>query len=174
MDEERRPSDGVPFKLFEGLARLAALAAEPLAAPVRRAWCHLVAFNFGADRCLTASIVFGRRFACVCGWGSGRKERGDWCTCCLLESQVLLSMSARVRVSTNNSAAWAVRLAVRLRRASAPMCGDNEVALGQVLSLRACSHLRHQQAILRSLSRILRVASLLVRLVWMPLVLQLG
>ena len=37
-----------------------------------------------------------------------------------------------------------------------------------MLSLRACSHLQHQQAILRPLARILWVSGLVVRLVWVP------
>ena len=59
----------------------------------------------------------------------------------------------------------AVRLAVRLGLSSVTICSDSEVALAQVLSLRTCSHLQHQQAVLRSLAR---VSGLVVRLVWVP------
>ena len=66
--------------------------------------------------------------------------------------------------------AWAVRLGM----SSVTVCSDSEVALAQVLSLRACSHLQHQQAILRSLARVLWVSGLPVRLVWVPSDLQPG
>ena len=45
VDGEQQPSHGLPVKLLEGLATLAALAAEPWAAPARRAWPHLTAFT---------------------------------------------------------------------------------------------------------------------------------
>ena len=54
------------------------------------------------------------------------------------------------------------------------ICSDSEVAPAQVLSVRACSHLQHQQAILRSLARILWVSGSVVRLVWVPSDLQPG
>ena len=71
-----------------------------------------------------------------------------------------------------HAVAWAVRLAVRPGRASVTSCSDNEVAVAQVLSLRACSNLQHQQAILWSLARIPWVLGLVVRLVWVPSGLQ--
>ena len=64
--------------------------------------------------------------------------------------------------------AWVVRLAVHLGLSSVTICSDSEVALAHALSVRACSHLHHQQAILRSLARILWVSGLVVRLVWVP------
>ena len=38
VDGERQPSHGLLVKLLEGLATLAALAAEPWATPARTAW----------------------------------------------------------------------------------------------------------------------------------------
>ena len=70
--------------------------------------------------------------------------------------------------------AWAVRPAVRLGVSSVTVCSDSEVALAQVLSLRACSHLQHQQAILHSLATVLWASGLVVRLVWVPSDLQPG
>ena len=67
-----------------------------------------------------------------------------------------------------HAVAWAVWLAVRLGMSSVTVCSDSEVALAQVLSLRACSHLQHQQAILRSFAKVLWVSGLVVRLVWVP------
>ena len=52
-----------------------------------------------------------------------------------------------------------------LGMSSVTVCSDSEVALAQVLSLRACSHLQHQQATLRSLARVLWTSGLVVRLV---------
>ena len=49
--------------------------------------------------------------------------------------------------------AWAELLPVHLGLSSVTICSDSEVALAQVLSLRACSHLRHQHAILQSISQ---------------------
>ena len=69
---------------------------------------------------------------------------------------------------------WAVHLAVRLGPSSVTIYSDSEVALAQVLSVRACSHLEHQQASLRSLAKILWVSGLVVRLVWVPSDLQPG
>ena len=66
--------------------------------------------------------------------------------------------------------AWAVW--VRLGLSSVTICSDSEVS--QVLSLRAYSHLQHQQAISRSLARIMWVSGLVVGLVWVPSDLQLG
>ena len=43
-----------------------------------------------------------------------------------------------------------------------------------MLSLTACSHLQHQEAILRSLARVLCVSGLVVKLVWVPSDLQPG
>ena len=73
-----------------------------------------------------------------------------------------------------HAVAWAVRLAVHLGLSSVTVCSDSEVALVRVLSLRACSHFQHQQAILRSLARILWVSGLVVRLVWVMSDLQSG
>ena len=67
-----------------------------------------------------------------------------------------------------------VRLAVRLGMSSITVCGDSEVALAQVLSLRACSPLRHQQAILRLFARVSWTSSLVVRLLSVPSDLQPG
>ena len=57
---------------------------------------------------------------------------------------------------------------------SVTICSDSEVLLARVLSLRACGHLQHQQAILRSLPGALWTSGLVVRLVWVPLDLQPG
>ena len=73
-----------------------------------------------------------------------------------------------------NAVAWVVRLAVRLGMPSVTVCSDSEVALAQVLSLRACSHVQHQQAIVRSLARVFWTLGLVVRLVWVPSALQPG
>ena len=64
--------------------------------------------------------------------------------------------------------ARAVRPAVHLGLSFVTVCSDSEVARAQVLSLTACGHLQHQQAILRSLARPLWVSGLVVRLVRVP------
>ena len=73
-----------------------------------------------------------------------------------------------------HAVAWVVCLAVRLGMSCVTVCSDSEVALAHVLAPRACSHLQHQQAILRSLARVLWVSGLVVRLVWVPPDLQPG
>ena len=68
VEGERQPSHGLRVKILESLATLAALAAEPWAAPARRAWPHLAAFNFGSGRYLTPATVWaGDMLACVDG-----------------------------------------------------------------------------------------------------------
>ena len=58
VDGKQQPSQGLPIRLLNGLATLAALAAEPWAAPSRKAWPHISAFGFGTEPCLTASSVW--------------------------------------------------------------------------------------------------------------------
>ena len=54
------------------------------------------------------------------------------------------------------------------------VCTDSEVAIAQVLALKACSHMQHQQFVLHSIARVLRLSSVVLRLVWVPPELQPG
>ena len=53
---------------------------------------------------------------------------------------------------------------------SVSVCSDSEA----VLALRACSHLQHQRAVLRSVARALWISGVVVCLVWVPSNLQPG
>ena len=119
---------------------------------------------------LDALFGLGGGPSCLCGWGLGFGAVAGWCACAFLWRQVLLSVSPMLTVQTTelHAVVWAVRLAVRLGMSFVTVCSDSEVALAQVLSRRACSHLQHPQAILRSLARVLWVSGLVVRFVWVP------
>ena len=69
---------------------------------------------------------------------------------------------------------WAVRLAVWLGMQSIMVCNDCEVALAQVLALRVCCHLQHQQSVLRLIAGVLWESGVVPRLVWVPSELQPG
>ena len=61
---------------YLNFATLAALAAKPWAAPTRKAWPHLTAFNFGTEQCLTASSIWaGDLLACVDGARDAGRSR---------------------------------------------------------------------------------------------------
>ena len=148
-------SQGLLVKLLDCLATLMALAAEPWTAPSHKAWPHLSAYCFGSERCLNPSFVWaGDLLACV----DGAHDTGRWRVGALVPFFGVRSFYpphrkyASQQTTELHAVAWAVRLAVRLGMSSVIVCSDSEVALAQVLSLRACSHLQHQQAILRSLA----------------------
>ena len=172
MDRERQPSHGLPIKLLDGLATLLALAAKPWAAPSRKAWPHLSAFSFGFEPFLSASSVWaGDLLACM----DGARDAGRWLVGALVPffgARSFYPPPQRYdsqQTSELHAAAWAVQWAVRLGMSFVTVCSDSEVALAQVLSLRARSHLRHEQPILRSLARVPWISGSVVRLVRVPL-----
>ena len=136
VDGEQQPIHGLPVKLLEGLATLAALAAEAWAAPARRAWPHLTAFNFGTEQCLTASSIWaGDLLACV----DGARDAGRWWVGALVPFLGVRSFCPPPRRHESqqtmelHAVAWAVHLAVRLGLSSVTICSDSEPSLSTVI-----------------------------------------
>ena len=66
------------------------------------------------------------------------------------------------------SLAWGVRLAARLGYTTVTLVSDLEVAMAQLLKVRAKSVLSAQQSVLRGLARRLICSGLVVRVLWVP------
>ena len=134
------------------------------------------AYSFGSEMCQNSSSSSwaGDLLACVDGARDvGRRRVGALVPFVGIRSFYPPHLKYACQHTTElHAAAWRVHLAVLLGMSSTTFCSDSEVPVAQVLRLRVCSQIQHQQALPHSLPRVLWTSGMAVRLVWVPSDLQ--
>ena len=161
-----------PVAVLESLVVLQTMAAELWHAPPARV--QTLCLELGLHRC--DPVLLGRWWE---GPGlvlfvDGAHDGPSWRMGGFSEFLGVRSVVARrLRAQSQQlvelqSLAWGVRLAARLAYATVTLVSDSEVAIAQLLKVRAKSVLSGQQSVLRGVARHLVCSGLVVRVLWVP------
>ena len=161
--------------VLESLVVLQTVAAEPWRAPVARVQTLCLELGLHRSNLVLLGMV-GRAWAgAFCRWGPRRSlvENGGFSEFLGVRSVVARRLRAQSQQLVElQSLVWGVRLAARLGYTTVTLVSDSEVAIAQLLKVRAKSVLSARQSVLRGLARRLICSGLVVRVLWVPSDLQ--